>query len=223
LIFNISYKFIVISIFAGVIFFIFPQIDLYISSLFVKSGKFYLEDNSVVKFIYHFGPVPTILLAVFVCIALVYMIFRKTNTFLGFDKKSYLFAFFCLLIILGILVNNGFKEFSGRARPRNIVEFGGDKKFTRVFVISNQCESNCSFVSGHASSGFIFCVLSLLFKGKKRRYMFLFGIFMGSLLGIIRIIGGGHFLSDVYFSFVIVYFFGLIIHYWMFKDEYEQR
>ncbi len=220
---NISYKFLISSIIAGLIFFFFPQIDIYFSSLFVRNGQFYLENNPLIKFIYHYGPVPTVLLAILVSIALLVMIFKKTDSFMGFTKKGCLYTFFCLLIILGILVNNGFKEFSGRARPRNITEFGGDKKFTRVFVISNQCRSNCSFVSGHASSGFIFCVLSLLYKGRKRKYIFAFGIFMGSILGLIRIIGGGHFLSDVYFSFVIVYFFGLLIHYFMFKEEYERK
>ncbi len=219
---NISYKFIISSIIVGLFFFIFPQADIYISSLFVKNGSFYLQNNPLIKFIYDYGPIPTVVLAIIVSVELLIMFIKRTNNFLGFTKKGCLYTLICIVMISGLIVNSGLKGFSGRARPRNITEFGGNQKFTKVFVISNQCETNCSFVSGHASAGFIYCALALLFKGRKRKFLFYFGLFAGWTLGLVRIVGGGHFFSDVYFSFVTVYFFGLLIHYWMYKEEYAK-
>lgn len=222
MILNISYRFIFLSLLAGAVFFFFPQIDLYVSSLFFNtSEKFYLEHSPWVRFIYHVAPLFSIAVGVGTVLAIVWMIIKKTDELFNIKKKVYIFIILFLFLVPGMLVNNGFKEFSGRARPRNVIEFNGSKEFTKIFVNKKQCDSNCSFVSGHSASGFFFCTLSLIFVGRRRKQLFWFGIFMGSLLGFVRIVAGGHFLSDVYFSFVVVYLFGLLLHYWMFKDDYR--
>ena len=126
-----------------------------------------------------------------------------------------------ILVGPGLIVNLVLKENFGRARPRDIVEFGGNKAFTRPFSISNQCETNCSFVSGHSATGFYFCSVALIFSGRKKKLVFRGGILLGTVIGLVRIIAGGHFASDVYFSFVAVYLSALLLHYWLFLDEYQ--
>ena len=118
-----------------------------------------------------------------------------------------------------LVVNGIMKEFSGRARPRHVVEFAGDKKFTPAFFISDQCKKNCSFVSGHSSAGFYFVSLALLYAGKRRKIIFWSAVTAGGIIGAVRIIQGGHFLSDVIFSFVFVYLTSLLLHYGMFKNN----
>lgn len=218
MILNISYRFIILTLIAGILFFVYPQIDLQTSSLFFKDS-FYMRNDLWVRFVYHVGPLFAVLVGISSAISLIVMKSKKNTHFLGMPKKAHIFLLVFLIIGPWMLVNNGFKEFSGRARPRNIVEFNGTKQFTKVFVIANQCKSNCSFVSGHSAAGFFFCTMSLLFTGRKRKAIFAFGIALGSLLGLVRIIAGGHFLSDVYFSFVVVYLSGLLLHYWMYKDD----
>lgn len=111
----------------------------------------------------------------------------------------------CAAIGPGLVANLGFKDHWGRARPSQIVEFGGTRTFTPPLQRTDQCESNCSFISGEASNyfmiGFAFAYLA---SGVMRRRLFMIAIAAGSFAGLIRIGGGGHFLSDVVFSGVFM-------------------
>jgi lipid A 4'-phosphatase len=102
------------------------------------------------------------------------------------------------------VINGIFKETWGRARPREVVEFGGNKKFTKAFVLSDQCKTNCSFVSGEASIGFY--GLTLIFVARRKRKIIAFAsLLAGSLIGLLRMSLGAHFLSDVIFSGVFTF------------------
>ena len=48
----------------------------------------------------------------------------------------------------GLLVNGALKNWIGRARPKNIAEFGGERLFSPAYVPADQCLQNCAFVSG---------------------------------------------------------------------------
>ena len=209
------------TIVVGVIFFVFPQIDLAVSAIFFKNGHFYLAKTPFIKFLYSYTPLLAILTGIFSFISIIYMTIQKVDLLFGFRKKIYIFMVLAILVGPGLIVNLVLKENFGRARPRDIVEFGGNKEFTRPFSISNQCETNCSFVSGHSSTGFYFCALALIFSGRKKKLVFWSGILLGTVIGLVRIIAGGHFASDVYFSFVAVYLSALLLHYWLFLDEYQ--
>ena len=100
----------------------------------------------------------------------------------------------CTLIISAITIEIVMKGEFGRARPRDIIEFNGDKQFTRAFEISDQCSKNCSFVSGHAGIGFYFLCIGFLVR---KKWAFLPGLALGLVLSYARITQGGHFLSDV--------------------------
>jgi lipid A 4'-phosphatase len=89
----------------------------------------------------------------------------------------------------------------GRTRPNDTLEFGGKDVFSPWYKFGDSCTSNCSFVSGDASVGFALIVF--YFITKKNIYIYL-SILSGLSLGFIRISAGGHFLSDVVFSQIIV-------------------
>ena len=99
------------------------------------------------------------------------------------------------------------KTFWGRARPGDVLELGGKDTFTSWYQISDACTSNCSFVSGDAAVGFSLIVFYFISNNLKYVYL---SIILGFLLGLIRIAEGGHFLSDVVFSEIIVFFFSFI-------------
>jgi lipid A 4'-phosphatase len=101
----------------------------------------------------------------------------------------------------GLIVDVALKDHWGRARPSQVQEFGGTQRYSPPLVISDQCANNCSFVSGHASAGFALLAFGLLAQGKARRRWVLAGIAVGLVAGAVRIMQGGHFLSDVIFSF----------------------
>jgi lipid A 4'-phosphatase len=114
-----------------------------------------------------------------------------------------------LLVVLaigpGLIVNGILKEHWGRARPRDVVEFGGDHRFTPAIVISDQCERNCSFTAGHPSAGFALAALGYAYVSRRRRWaVFAAATGFGLLVGLARVAVGGHFLSDVLFSGFIV-------------------
>ena len=95
------------------------------------------------------------------------------------------------------------KNLWGRARPNDILQLGGKETFSPWFEIRNACETNCSFVSGDASVGFSIIVLYLITK----KIIFLYAsAFAGLVLGLIRIMAGGHFLSDIFFAgfFIVI-------------------
>ena len=109
------------------------------------------------------------------------------------------------------------KNLWGRSRPGDIVEFNGSEFFTAWFEYSDACNTNCSFVSGDASVGF--SIIILYFITKKIVFVNL-SIVFGILLGIIRIIAGGHFSSDIVFAGLIIILSNLII-YKIYKKYYD--
>ena len=100
-----------------------------------------------------------------------------------------------------LIVNVILKNMWGRVRPNDISYFDGVYNFTPWYKISNTCASNCSFVSGDSSVGFLLIIF--YFLTKKNTYLYL-GLIFGSVLGFIRIIAGGHFFSDIIFSQIVV-------------------
>ena len=114
-----------------------------------------------------------------------------------------------LLVVLalgpGLVVNGILKEHWGRARPRDVVQFGGDRKFTPALVIADQCERNCSFSAGHPSAGFALAAIGYAYVSRRRRLIVIaVATAFGLVVGLARVVAGAHFLSDVLFSGVIV-------------------
>ena len=97
----------------------------------------------------------------------------------------------------------------GRVRPNEIIEFEGEYFFTPWYQISNQCSSNCSFVSGDAAVGFSLIVFYFIIK--KEIYLWA-ALFVGLFVGLVRISEGGHFFSDIIFSCLIIFLFNFLIH-----------
>jgi lipid A 4'-phosphatase len=96
----------------------------------------------------------------------------------------------------------------GRARPFEVQSFGGERLYSPPMQPAQECDTNCSFVSGHAAMGFYWLSLAWVLK---RRYWLLVGLLLGSFVGLGRILQGNHFLSDIVFSFWTVYFSACVI------------
>ena len=195
---------IALAFLAGV-FLSFPEIDLWFSKQFFdgrfdSSGKpvgFYLASLEELKFFFWLiDAIARVVLIVGIAL-LIYRAAKKHSQLL-----STAIVVFSLIMGPAVVVNSVLKDHWDRARPRQVMEFGGDKKFTSALVISDQCARNCSFTSGHAAAGFAFIVGHFVTKGI---FWLWLGIFSGLLVGFTRIIVGAHFLSDVLFSFFAVY------------------
>jgi len=177
--------------------YIFPKIDIYVSHLFYKADLGFVYKNyEIALIVFRLVPIITTLFAVFCFIYLGYLKYHK-KTILSHPALYLLFA---AVIGPGLLVNCGLKEHFGRARPCQILEFGGNKAFTGPLRITNECEHNCSFSSGHAAMGYYFSSISYVVPKPYQGITFLCGIIFGSIIGLGRVVQGAHFLSDVIFS-----------------------
>lgn len=200
----------------AVVFVAFPQVDLVVSNWFYDSVEqhFYLSSHWLVDGLYQLFAKPQIVLLPVLLFLSVFCFFRYRNKCSSKRHKKYVYAFLLSSLILGpgLLVNEVLKNNSvGRARPVHIEQYGGDAQFTPAFVYSGYCQTNCSFVSGHAAVGFYFIGLAWLFR---RKHAFYLGLAIGILVSFTRIAKGGHFLSDTVFAFWVVYFTNVILAYW---------
>ncbi|MFM2480888.1 phosphatase PAP2 family protein [Celerinatantimonas sp. YJH-8] len=185
-------------------FYLFPQIDLWVSGLFyTHHDQFIWKHHPLVIGLYLiFGHIHWLLIVLFIG-GLIYCVLPKQNAGKRYWRKRLSFLMITLILGPGLLVNTVLKDHSfGRPRPIQIEQFAGHDDFAPVLHYSGECRHNCSFVSGHASIAFYFIVLAWVFK---KRRLFWLGVGLGSLVGFIRILQGAHFLSDIVFAFWVDY------------------
>ncbi len=196
----------------SLIFVIFPNLDIEISGLFYSQGfGFTYKEQPIVVLFYKTIPILT---KTFVLVCVLYLLYILIK-FKSIKKTLSSWAFFLIIsaiIAPGITVNSLLKENFGRARPRELVEFGGNKNFSRAFVISDQCPKNCSFTSGHAAMGYYLSSIAYVAGSLYFARIYIASIFFGSAVGLSRIIMGGHFASDVIISAFLVLLLNHLIY-----------
>jgi len=189
---------------AAFVFVGFPQIDFAVTDLFYQGNRaFVLNFPGAGKDLRVFLRLIFLAATIVALLGFVLAAFYKRG-FLSLGFPQWLYVLLCLAIGPGIVANVVLKDHWGRARPFHVQEYGGGQTFTPALVRSDQCEDNCSFVSGEASSIFmLFFALAPLARRRHARLIAL-GILGGLLAGFIRIAQGGHFLSDVVFAGVFM-------------------
>jgi len=113
----------------------------------------------------------------------------------------------------GLIVNSLLKDNWGRPRPRDIVEFGGRHQYEAPLRI-DPASGGKSFPCGHATMGFYFFAPAFVLMLKRRKWgraLWVFGLLYGLLIGWVRVVQGGHFVSDVIFSGGIVYLSSVLL------------
>ena len=198
------------------IFTVLPEIDIWISSIFYSQVSGFWLDQ-----IYGLQLLRKIILllvnGLFIFALIFYLASFIHKQYFGIPRQVWLFITFIYILGPLILVNGVLKSTIGRARPSDILEFGGEKIFTPVFEFTDQCETNCSFVSGEGSSAaaFYLSILILIrylpFNNFIRLLHWLaFGI---AILGLgLRVVKGRHFLSDSLFAVLFIIIIACLIH-----------
>ena len=192
-------------LFNSLFFLLFPQIDIFFSKLFYHEG-FFLDHH--INFIKDFRSLLKTLMIIFPILCLIYFVILTVNSKQNIlnetkskvlRKKIILLGFIIGPIIgCGLIANMYFKDTWGRARPINIEEFGGSKIYTPPFFKSNQCERNCSWISGEASAAFSFLVGTVMIR--KNGIFLFYNLIFGVFVIFARLSMGGHFLSDNLFA-----------------------
>jgi lipid A 4'-phosphatase len=114
-----------------------------------------------------------------------------------------------LALVPGLFVNEGLKAHWGRARPVDITLFGGQDTFTPAWQPSDH--EGGSFSSGHVAAAAYVWIVALIVEQRRRLWRRLAVSYL-FVIAFIRIASGGHFVSDVLVSCVVVWF-----SYWLLK------
>jgi lipid A 4'-phosphatase len=211
---------------ASIFFTVFPQVDIWFSHLFYSDqGVFKANDWLFVKGVYHLTPWMGRGAFIFALCTLLLSILSPAKVSRRHWRRA---AAVVSVVVLGIglLVHTVLKDGMGRPRPRDLQTFMGVTAYVPVMVPSQFCQSNCSFVSGHAAVGFAVMSMGMLSVRRRRQFWLFTGMVAGSLIGLVRISQGGHFLSDVVFSMIAIWGAHLLIRavwlrfrYWQFQKS----
>ncbi len=199
------------------VFLLWPGIDPWVSDRFYRPGEgFWLRDLTAFEVIRDIVEVTiwggaALLLGAFV--AKMVRPLRPPPV----DLRAALFLLAALALGPGLVVNVVFKDNWGRPRPVHVEPLAGPAMaFQPVWVIGSQCDVNCSFVSGEAAAGFV--LLAFVPLVRRRRLAAGLAVAWGAVVGAVRVIQGGHYLSDVIFAgiitFVVIWALHRVLYVW---------
>ncbi len=184
----------------------FPHLDLVISGVFTDGhGHFLMVAHPALQML---NDVLRFAQNGFFAGCILILALRLLRLTPPFDPGPWCLLAFSYAVGPGLIVNGILKAWMGRARPLTITEFGGDKLFTPMLQISDQCSKNCSFSSGEVAlnSTFAFAILVLIWPRlgpRMKPVAVLFGAGWIGLSMALRIGLGRHFMSDALFSIAV--------------------
>lgn len=170
------------------------------------------------KYLYQWGTIPAAIV-VFTALTLYGLSWSLERFRLW--RKVFLFIVLTAVVGPGLITNGILKEYWGRPRPREVIELGGRNAFEPVLTI-DPASDGLSFPCGHATMGFLFMGGYFLLRrhraGMARGFL-LGGMILGGLMGIARMVQGGHFFTDAVWAGLICYFVPLGLYYAMGLDR----
>jgi lipid A 4'-phosphatase len=209
----------IVGLAAGALFLVFPQIDLAVARLFhAPESGFVGQRTGWVRalrqafVILYFGTIALTL-------AGLVLTWGGRRHWLQLGRVHWLFLAACLAAGPGLVANLVLKDQWGRARPKQVVEFGGTKAFTAPLLLASQCPRNCSFVSGEAASTYVTFYAAAALVPQWSVPLVVAGTAGGLATGLVRMSQGAHFLSDVIFAGVFMALTVLALRALMLRDN----
>ncbi|MGP0095076.1 MAG: phosphatase PAP2 family protein [Xanthobacteraceae bacterium] len=222
-----------IALLVGVIFGIYPDLDIRISRLFLERGvipiPFALRIDPFLMAVRNAALwIETAVVAPAIVALLIKIILPRTRLIL--PGRAAVFLVTTLVLAPGLFVNVLAKDNWGRPRPIDIPEFGGDQPFVPWWDPRGVCDKNCSFVAGDPSGAFWMLAPASLAPPSLRPAAYAAALTFGVGIGLLRIAFGAHFFSDVvfsgFFTFLIVWLMHGLIYRWprtRFSDAAVER
>lgn len=187
----------------AIVFSLWPQLDL------ALAARFYVPGSGFTAWRTWWVDLTYLVVAKFWAFAILWLFLLLTGLIPRFkghwalERRIVSYLLVVLLVGPGLIVNTVLKDHWGRPRPVHLAQFGGHSEFTPALRPSSQCSRNCAFVSGHAAAGFY--PMAGFWVTRRRRWL-VGGIAFGLFVGFVRMAMGAHFLSDVLFAGIVVYF-----------------
>jgi membrane-associated phospholipid phosphatase len=116
------------------------------------------------------------------------------------------------LVAMPAVVALVFKEHWGRPRPIDVTEFGGTEHFRPWWDPRGDCPKNCSFVAGEPSGAFWTLAPAAVVPPQWRALAYGAALTFGAAVGVLRIVAGAHFFSDVVFAGVFSFLVIWLVH-----------
>ncbi len=189
------------TILAGFVFMAFPGIDLAVSRLAAVDAGFPLSQEHALRVVRDFNrQIPVLLLPLVAVMLAVQM--RSPRDWLPRPHKL---LFFLTFYAVGPgLAIQFLKRLVGRARPNEIVEFGGTLPFTPAWQVSGACSRSCSFASGESATAIALMGLAILLPARWRVRTIVALVPVVLIFSLNRIAFGAHFLSDVVLAWLLM-------------------
>lgn len=208
----------IFTILVSIVFVIFSEIDLLVSARYYTPGiGFTFNDTELATLLKHVVR-PTFKLVTILSLLFILALSFVMPQAMQNMRKHALFLFTCLALGPGLMVEAVLKNVFGRARPQDIIEFGGDLTHSPAWIISGECTRNCSFVSGDVSGVAILMALPLIMT----RFQLALSIPILAMTGLAmayRILAGKHFLSDTVISACLTIGLVYFIHYLFYQRQ----
>jgi lipid A 4'-phosphatase len=200
---------VVLGVLTGIVFAADPSLDLRVASFFhdMWMRPDVRRFDHVIDTVRQIGPL-VIVAAVAPAIATLAMKVFAPRRSAPMSTPAALFLVASLTLGPGVLVNGILKETWSRPRPGMVTEFGGEHRFMPWWDPRGTCDSNCSFVSGETSSAVWMTAPAMLTPLYWRFAALGIATLYGIGFAFIRLLAGGHFLSDALFAAI---FTGLVI------------
>ncbi|MDX2224072.1 MAG: phosphatase PAP2 family protein [Rhodospirillaceae bacterium] len=185
------------------VFMFFPGLDIGAARLFWGGEAGAWTGGGLIEFFRRV--VPTVIVGSFVfCVVLWVAGIWYQQWFWGLTTPRMIYLMSTLVVGPGLTVETLLKPNWGRARPKDITVFGGTADFTPPLWIADECTRNCSFVSGHAAVAFWVTAYGFILNDRWRWPAVAAGILFGGVMGLMRMMQGAHFLSDIVWAGILV-------------------
>jgi membrane-associated PAP2 superfamily phosphatase len=175
------------------------DLDRAIAGRFYSADEgWYLARRPLWAWLHHYGTIPGLVLTV---AALVGWCTGRFVPALESLRRPCMVVALTAIIAGGLLVNAVFKQYWGRPRPDQTIEFGGQWSYRHILPPGTPGKG-ASFPCGHCTMGFVFLSMAVFHRRNKRLAYggITVGIALGTLLSAARIVQGAHFLSDTLWS-----------------------
>jgi membrane-associated PAP2 superfamily phosphatase len=200
---------------SGLAFGLFPQLDLMISAPFyaMKFGGYNFGSHVYppLMLVRDIGLwIGTVLILPAVAALLIKLVMPKRKLLMS--GRAIVFLIATLVLAPGLLVNVVLKDHWGRSRPIDVTQFGGTERFVAWWDPRGDCPNNCSFVSGDVAGAFWTIAPAALAPPQWRAVAYGAALALGTAMAVLRLMAGGHFISDTIFAGVFTFLVIWVAH-----------
>jgi lipid A 4'-phosphatase len=209
----------IIGAVTGVVFGVWPQLDLKISAPFYDAAGIGFWARAHPDWLWGrwIGIwLPTVFAIAIVLVLVVKLVLPRRRMLI--PGRAILLLLSTLALGPGLLANVILKDNWSRPRPIDVTEFQGEEHFVPWWDPRGDCPKNCSFIAGEPSGAFWTLAVAAVTPPPWQALAYGAALLFGAGVGLVRLAGGGHFASDIVFSgvftFLVIWAMHGVIYRW---------